>query len=462
MNTPVFVFASACRSSSERRLAALRYSSTASAGRGVPAGPRRRRALGPGRRGQRVDQRVLRREHHVGRAEQRVGPRGEHLDVAGGRREADRRARAAADPVALHLLDRVGPVEPVQVGDQPVGVRGDADHPLLQRPPEDREVAPLGAAVGGDLLVGQDRAQAGAPVDQRLVAVGEAVGVDDLAALDRRTARPTAGPTGSCPAPARGCPSASSASSSLIGRARSASVVVPALEDLQEDPLRPPVERDVGGGHAPAVVVAQAQPPELAAHGGDVRLGGDPRVLAGLHRVLLGRQAEGVEAHRVQHVVAGHPLVAGEHVGADVAERVADVQPVAAGVREHVQHVELRAVRPPSRSPRTAARSGSARRRCPPGAQRSCQLSSISAARAASYRNLGWSAAGEVSGIPGHGSGGPRAVRTGIRAGSGAARPLDVGITVRGRPAGENARAPPGEAECRRYRTRNGHGDLEV
>ena len=67
---------------------------------------------------------------------------------------------------------------------QPVGVRGDADHPLLERPPEDREVAPLGAAVGGDLLVGQDGPQAGAPVDQRLVAVGEAVGVDDLAALD--------------------------------------------------------------------------------------------------------------------------------------------------------------------------------------------------------------------------------------------------------------------------------------
>jgi hypothetical protein len=34
-------------------------------------------------------------------------------------------------------------------------------------------------------------------------------------------------------------------------------------------------------------------------------------------------------------------------------------------------------------------------------AQRSCQLSSISAARAASYRNLGWSAGVAVSGIAG-------------------------------------------------------------
>ena len=30
-----------------------------------------------------------------------------------------------------------------------------------------------------------------------------------------------------------------------------------------------------------------------------------------------------------------------KHVGADVAQRVADVQPVAARVREHVEHVEL-------------------------------------------------------------------------------------------------------------------------
>ena len=43
------------------------------------------------------------------------------------------------------------------------------------------------------------------------------------------------------------------------------------------------------------------------------------RVLAGLDGVLLGRQTERVEAHRVQHVVAGHPLEAGEDVGADEA-----------------------------------------------------------------------------------------------------------------------------------------------
>ena len=61
----------------------------------------------------------------------------------------------------------------------------------------------------------------------------------------------------------------------------------------------------------------------------------------GLDGVLLGGQAERVEAHRVQHVVAGHALVPAEDVGADESERVADVQPDAGRVREHVEHEQL-------------------------------------------------------------------------------------------------------------------------
>ncbi len=72
--------------------------------------------------------------------------------------------------------------------------------------------------------------------------------------------------------------------------------------------------------------MGQAQPPELAAHVGDVGLGGDPRVLAGLDGVLLGGQAEGVVADGVDDVVPLHAQEAPEHVGADVAERVADVE----------------------------------------------------------------------------------------------------------------------------------------
>jgi hypothetical protein len=86
--------------------------------------------------------------------------------------------------------------------------------------------------------------------------------------------------------------------------------------------------------------VRQPQPPQLALHDRDVRLGGDARVLPRLHGVLLGGQPEGVEAQGVQHVVALHPAEAADDVRGDVPERVADVQPGPGRVGEHVHHEE--------------------------------------------------------------------------------------------------------------------------
>ena len=130
--------------------------------------------------------------------------------------EVHPRAAAAADPVALHGLDGVGPVEQLEVVDQAVGVGGDAHHPLAHVALEDREVAAVGASVGGDLLVGDHRAQAGAPVDRRLADVRQAMSVDDRRSfLLRSSSRPRA---------ARRAwsahPTSNSAISSAIGRAR--------------------------------------------------------------------------------------------------------------------------------------------------------------------------------------------------------------------------------------------------
>ena len=245
------------------------------------------------------------------------------------------------DPVPLHGLDRLRPVEQVKVGEQPFGVGGDPQHPLPQRPPVHRVVADVAAAVGGDLLVGQHRAQARAPVDQLLGNVGQAVAVDDLAPLQL-------GQLGPRPAVWVGLADRFPGSRLEFGgqlgdRPGAPGVVVePAVEDLQEDPLRPPVVADVGGRELTAVIVTQPEPPQLALHVGDVVLGGNRRMLSGVERVLLGRQPERVIAERVQHVAARHAQEAREHVGPDVAERMADMQSRAAGVGEHVHDEELR------------------------------------------------------------------------------------------------------------------------
>ena len=156
-------------------------------GGGGPTGPHGRDAVGPLRRTreERVDGGMLGRDHHVGCAEQGVGPGGEHREdlVAAGHREVDQRTLGAADPVTLHGLDLVGPVQVGEVVKQPVRVGGDAHHPLPEVGLEHGEVATLGAAVGGHLLVRQHRAEAGAPVDGHLVDEGEPVPGEHLLAL---------------------------------------------------------------------------------------------------------------------------------------------------------------------------------------------------------------------------------------------------------------------------------------
>ena len=85
----------------------------------------------------------------------------------------------------------------------------------------------------------------------------------------------------------------------------------------------------------------EPQPAQLAAEVDDIGLGADARMRAGLNGVLLGWQAERVEAQRVQHIAARHPEVPGVDVGGDIAERVPDVQALARGIREHVLHEHL-------------------------------------------------------------------------------------------------------------------------
>ncbi len=247
--------------------------------------------------------------------------------------------------------------------------------------------------VGGDLLVGQHGAQAGAPVDRRLGDVGQPVVVDDAAPLGGVSAAQRR------PSGVGRVPAANSAISSAIGRALRGVRVVPGVEDLQEDPLGPAVEVGVGGGDRAPLVVRQAQPAQLRAVPLDVRLGGGPRVGAGLHRVLLGGQAERVEAHRVQHVAAGHPLVAGVAVGADVAQRVPDVQarrPTGTGTCP-ARTASPR--RPGGARGRPAARSGSGAWKVPCSCQMSCQRCSISPASAAVYRNGGVSVAAAATSV---------------------------------------------------------------
>ena len=76
------------------------------------------------------------------------------------------RAFAAADPVPLHFLERIGPIDRVEIVEQALGVGGDAQHPLAHRFADDRKAADFAFAVD-DFFVGEHGAEFRAPVHRR-------------------------------------------------------------------------------------------------------------------------------------------------------------------------------------------------------------------------------------------------------------------------------------------------------
>ncbi len=263
--------------------------------------------------GDRRNQRMLGRENHVGRAEKRVGPGGENLDPGAGffLAEFHGRAFAAADPISLEKLDALGPVEAVEFFNQTVGEGRDAQHPLAERAALDGKSSHLALAIH-DLLVRKHGAELRTPIHRHLGDIREAHRVR----------------IGACVARNR------------LGFFRSG--IEPRIVKLQENPLRPTEVAGVGRADFAVPIVAEADRLELATEVVDVAGGGDARVLAGFDGELLGGQAEGIPAHRVQDIEAPHPVEARENIRRGVALDMADMEAVAARVGEHVENVELR------------------------------------------------------------------------------------------------------------------------
>src|SRR5215470_14317384 len=64
-------------------------------------------------------------------------------------------------------------------------------------------------------------------------------------------------------------------------------------------------------------------------------------MLASFNRILLRRQTERVPPHWMQNVESAGAFVACHDIGRCVAFRMANMQPSPAGVRKHVEHIEL-------------------------------------------------------------------------------------------------------------------------
>ena len=181
------------------------------------------------------------------------------------RLETDEQAFRPSDPVRLHQPHLLGPaVEALQRVKQVLRVVGDLEHPFrLLALLHERARAP--AAPVDHLLVREHGAVHRVPIHLARLAVDE-----------------------------------------------------PRLQEVEKQPLLLVVVVEIASRELAAPVDGKPHAFELAAHGGDVVIGPLSGMDAALDRGVLGRQPEGVPAHRVQHVVALCAHIAGD----DVAHRV--------------------------------------------------------------------------------------------------------------------------------------------
>ena len=241
---------------------------------------------------------MLRCEHEVRRAEDRVGTRCEDTDVCcqciqlrrrHHRVETDRRGAShleqildaknnlgavrAADPVSLSGLRTLRPVDPVEIREEALGVRCDSEEPLLEEALLDLRATTL-ARAGDHLLVREHGLVVRTPVHGRRPPIRQS-----------------------------------------------------ALEQLEENPLRPLVILRISGRQLVPPIDHQPRALQLPAEVCDVARNQLARVNTDFECVILRVDAKCVKAHRLENRVPLKPLESSIDVIAREREKVADMQP---------------------------------------------------------------------------------------------------------------------------------------
>ena len=222
-----------------------------------------------------------------------VGPGGKDLHLVGPVRQIERKAQtlALADPVGLHQPHLVRPIlKIVQAAQQLIGKFGNLQEPLAQLAPLDRRAGTPALAVD-HLFIGQHGHVDRVPIDRAFLAIDQAGGVH-----------------------------------------------------IQEQGLFMAVIIGFAGRQFAAPVEREADAFQLRLHVRDIGAGPCPRMDLLFHRGIFRRHAERVPAHRVQHGMAGHRLVARQHIAHRVIAHMADMD-AARWIGEHLQHIGFGPVR---------------------------------------------------------------------------------------------------------------------
>ena len=249
------------------------------------------------------------------------------------------RAFAASDPLSLQRARHVGPIDEREIFEQTIGIRRDAEHPLLERHAKHGEAAALTASVD-DLFVRKHGAEFRTPIHRLRAEIREAERVEIGLFFALRARRPLLRCCVlDCDRGVFACESRFEFCdrSRLLDRR-----IKPRCIRLQPNPLRPLVVVGIDRREFTRPVVHKTESPELPTEVVDRLLRCHFRVYARLNRVLLCWKAERVPTHWMEHIEALELLVATDDVGRRVALRMSDVEARTRRIREHVEAIELR------------------------------------------------------------------------------------------------------------------------
>ena len=214
---------------------------------------------------------------------------------------------ASANPVALGLLERVGPVDGVQSVKQTLCIGADTKAPLLHLLLHHGMAATHANAVN-HLIVGQYCPQCRTPVHHRLAQIGNAVVHQHFLFPDLAHGFPLIGCEGNFLRASHVKPLGAfflkALHKLLNGLGTLALVTIERKIHPAERPLRPMVVSRFTCTHFTAPVKREADLVKLLTIAGNVLLCRFGRMLSCLYGVLLSRKSIGVIAHGIEDIVS--------------------------------------------------------------------------------------------------------------------------------------------------------------
>lgn len=286
-------------------------------------------------------------EHHESNTEYGIGARGEDIehDIGVSDHKLHLGALRTADPITLSLLERIAPLEGVEVIEQTGSVSRDAEAPLIHHLLLHGETA-THAQTLAHLIIGEDSSEFGAPIHHRFALISDTIIHQSLALLSFREVIPL--PGGERESLAAGSIHAHRARlgemlhETLDGHSLIKVEIIIRIEHLHERPLSPAIIVGVAGAYLTAPIERKTDLIELLAITIDIFDSSLLGVLTGLDGILLGGEAVSVITHRVKHVKTLLALKASIDIAGYIAEGMTDMQPGTRRIGEHIEDIELR------------------------------------------------------------------------------------------------------------------------